>query len=64
MLRFSCRNSKAKKPNEEKGGVGLANVRSRLDLIYGKNYTLDISDEADVYTVELVIPLQSSMCKS
>ena len=64
MLRFSCRNSKAKKPNEEKGGVGLANVRSRLDLIYGKNYTLDISDEPDVYAVELVIPLQSSMCKS
>ena len=57
MLRFLCRNSKAEKPNEEKGGVGLANVRRRLDLIYDQAYTLDIHDEPDIYTVELNIPL-------
>lgn len=56
-LRFECRNSKAEKPNEEKGGVGLANVRKRLDLLYNHNYTLSIHDDADVYTVELNIPL-------
>lgn len=62
-LHFTCRNSKADGGrtgfNEEKGGVGLANVRKRLDLIYGKKYKLDISDEADIYAVELVIPLKS-----
>ena len=56
-LSFSCRNSKADKPNEEKGGVGLANVRKRLDLLYNSNYTLRINDDADTYTVELNIPL-------
>ena len=56
-LRFSCRNSKAEKPNEEKGGVGLANVRKRLNLLYGRNYALSIHNDADVYTVELNIPL-------
>ena len=56
-LYFACRNSKAEKPNEEKGGVGLANVRKRLDLIYDDSYTLDIKDEPDCYTVELIIPL-------
>ncbi|MBR5083497.1 MAG: histidine kinase [Prevotella sp.] len=56
-LDFSCRNSKADKPNEEKGGVGLANVRKRLDLLYNRDYTLNILNEADVYTVELNIPL-------
>lgn len=56
-LRFSCRNSKADKPNEEKGGVGLANVKQRLNLIYGTNYTLNIQDEPDIYNVELEIPL-------
>ena len=56
-LRFECRNSKADKPNEEKGGVGLANVRKRLDLLYEQNYTLSIHDDADIYTVELNIPL-------
>ena len=56
-LAFSCRNSKAVKPNEEKGGVGLANVRKRLDLLYNRDYTLLIHDEDDTYTVELNIPL-------
>ena len=56
-LNFSCRNSKADKPNEAKGGVGLANVRKRLDLLFEDHYTLRINNEADIYTVELNIPL-------
>ena len=59
MLRFSCRNSKAERPNEEKGGVGLANIRKRLDLLYDHHYTLHIDDTSDVYSVELTLPLQS-----
>ena len=56
-LRFLCCNSKADKPNQEKGGVGLANVRQRLKLLYDNNYTLHIQDDADTYSVELTIPL-------
>ena len=56
-LHFTCRNSKADKPNEEKGGVGLKNVKQRLNLLYDNNYTLNIQDEPDVYHVELTIPL-------
>ncbi len=56
-LRFTCRNSKAENPNKEKGGVGLANVKKRLQLLYNSNYTLHIQDEADIYNVELIIPL-------
>lgn len=56
-LRFSCHNSKADRPNEEKGGVGLANVRRRLDLIYGEKYRLSIKDKPDAYHVELYLPL-------
>ena len=56
-LHFSCRNSKAEKPNEEKGGVGLNNIRRRLNLIYDKKYTLNIKTEPETYTVELIIPL-------
>ena len=38
-------------------GIGLENVRKRLSLIYGeKNYTLDIREQPDSYTVKLVIP--------
>ena len=57
-LRFTCRNSKADKPNEEKGGVGLKNVKQRLNLLFGSNYTLNIQDSPDVYNVELNIPLK------
>ena len=58
ILCFDCRNSKAEKPNQEKGGVGLANVKKRLDLLYDKSYTLEIKDEPDIYIVELKIPLR------
>lgn len=38
-------------------GIGLKNVRKRLELIYGqRGYTLDIREEARTYTVQLVIP--------
>ena len=57
-LRFMCRNSKADVSNEQKGGVGLVNVRKRLDLLYGNNYALRINDVADIYTVELTLPLK------
>ena len=56
-LHFTCRNSKADVPNQEKGGVGLANVRKRLDLLYDHNYTLSIHDDPQVYTVDLTLPL-------
>ena len=56
-LHFSCRNSKAEKPNEEKGGVGLANVKQRLKLLYDNDYSLKIQDDSDVYSVQLTIPL-------
>ena len=56
-LRFLCRNSKADKPNPEKGGVGLQNVKQRLNLLYDKNFTLNIQDNPDTYQVELSIPI-------
>ncbi len=56
-LHFLCSNSKADKPNKEKGGVGLTNVKQRLNLLYDNRYTLNIQDTQNVYTVELILPL-------
>ena len=51
------RNSRHKGLKVEKGGIGLENVRKRLDLIYGpEGYTLDILKEEERYTVKLIIP--------
>ena len=57
-LHFTCRNSKTDVSNQERGGVGLVNVRRRLDLLYPNDYELNIHDEADTYTVELAIPVR------
>ena len=56
-VKFVCRNSKTDEADDTHGGVGLANVRKRLDLIYGNDYMLDITDEPGVYDVRLGIPL-------
>ncbi len=37
------------------GGIGLKNVQKRLDLIYGKNYSLKIDDESQKFGVVLKI---------
>ena len=58
QLHFQCRNSKAEISNQEKGGVGLANVKKRLNLLYDDRYTLKIHDNTDTYEVALVIPLK------
>ena len=39
------------------GGIGLQNVKKRLDLLYGQHYHLDIKDHGDKFTVKLQLPL-------
>ena len=52
---FRCVNSK-NGDTQERGGLGLANVRKRLDLIFGKRYSLNISDGDGKYEVTLKMP--------
>lgn len=54
-LLFHCHNTKSNAKHEY-GGVGLANVTKRLELIYGKDYSLDIKDIGDTYDVVLDLP--------
>jgi sensor histidine kinase YesM len=56
-LTFTCRNSRIPKDEDKHGGVGLANVKKRLELIYGNRYTLDINETPETYTVKLTIPI-------
>ena len=60
-LKFGCRNSRPQQPadSSKKGGMGLNNVRRRLDLLFAKDYTLDIREDNDTYNVMLDIPLSS-----
>ena len=52
------RNSRHKSLKVEKGGIGLENVRKRLELLFGKNYKLEIDDSQELeYRVNLSIPM-------
>lgn len=56
---FKCRNSRNHRTavmQDEYHGIGLDNVRKRLELQYGSNYSLDINDDdPQQFEVELVI---------
>lgn len=54
-LYFMCRNKKKTGPKELSTGIGLDNIRKRLDLAYGNNYRFHIKDDAEFYTTELTI---------
>lgn len=43
-------------PRNEVGGIGLKNVTRRLELLY-PDYTLNVHDENETYSVTLTIPL-------
>ena len=57
-LHFRCENSKPKTPIKQKsGGLGLKNIRRRLDLLYGDAYTLDIVESDEKYIVNLYLKI-------
>jgi hypothetical protein len=56
-LYFFIQNKKHTHNRDSSGGIGLANVRRRLDLLYPGKYNLDIRDEADTYTCQLSLVL-------
>ena len=58
-LLWTCRNSKHHVTTHvpKEGGVGMNNVRRRLDLIFTDDYTLDIHEDEQIYEVRLDIPL-------
>jgi sensor histidine kinase YesM len=54
-MKFYCRNKKKSGPKEISTGIGLDNIKKQLDLTYGRNYSLNVKDEAEFYTTELTI---------
>lgn len=55
---FRCMNSMHPGRRENsREGIGLENVKRRLDIIYGDKYRLDINHTDAAYTVNLTLPL-------
>ncbi len=58
-LRFICKNSFFKNTNTQNlaKGIGLSNVKKRLELIYPKAHKLEITSENNIYLVDLTLKL-------
>lgn len=58
-IHFECCNSRhSLKQSNDSGGIGLENVRKRLDLIYENNYRLTVEDD-DPEQYRIVLELKS-----
>lgn len=59
LLHFTLANSKpADEITNGKGGIGLNNVKKRLELLYPSNHLLTIESTVNTFTVNMQIPLQ------
>jgi two-component system LytT family sensor kinase len=54
-LYFYCRNKKKSGPKPLTTGIGLENIKTRLELSYGSAYKFIVKDEPEFYTTELTI---------
>ena len=55
IIYFYCRNKKKSGPKELSTGIGLDNIKKRLELAYGRDHKLKVKDEGEYYTTELTI---------
>lgn len=56
-LHFHAQNKKHNNNRDNQGGIGLINVTRRLNLLYPGKFKLEITDQPDIYTVELRLDL-------
>lgn len=60
QLHFSCANSKDPEfmPSDKKNsGLGLANIKRRLELLYQEDHSLDIDSTKNQFNITLIIPI-------
>jgi two-component system, LytTR family, sensor kinase len=60
MVRLACRNhfvSRVKTDRSDEGGIGLANARRRLELLYSNRFNLRVSTTGNIFVVDLSIQI-------
>ncbi|MDR6967408.1 sensor histidine kinase YesM [Flavobacterium arsenatis] len=59
QLKFICENTKPSETieNSKNSGLGLANIKRRLELLYVNDFTLEIKESVNKYKVTLTLPI-------
>jgi two-component system, LytTR family, sensor histidine kinase AlgZ len=60
-LKFKIANSKNEYISHSNNGIGINNVKKRLEFLYPGKYELKISDEGDFFAVSLMVKLSGSV---
>ncbi len=63
-LFFHVTNRKSHHNKDKTGGIGLQNVKRRLDLIYRDQFRFNIEDDTEVYNCELYLNLENDKMSS
>ena len=53
---FACKNSKHACTHDTHHGIGIENIKKRLHLLYGNNYTFTTTEDDTSYHILLIIP--------
>ena len=61
LFRFTIENSKEDKQasNEQHGGIGLSNVKRRMELLYPGRHVLTVINDAEKFKVDLKIEIEN-----
>jgi sensor histidine kinase YesM len=59
QIEFLIRNSKSPDARRTNGGIGLKNIEARLNLVYGRHHTFNITEKDYEFCVHLKIPVLS-----
>jgi sensor histidine kinase YesM len=57
QLDFTIENYINTYEKDKTGGIGIQNVQKRLELLYGKKYSLDVNQNGEKFIVHLHLPL-------
>jgi len=61
ILKFKITNSKNEYVSHSNNGIGIGNVKKRLEFLYPGKYELKINDEGDFFAVSLMVKLSGSI---
>ena len=61
ILKFKITNSKNEYISQSNNGIGINNVKKRLEFLYPGKYELKINDEGDFFAVSLMVKLNGSI---